>query len=61
MPILNGFISSEHTKSHYQDQVDMALETQDSSLWPGMTYEQGVINALEWVLGQREQPPMVDE
>jgi hypothetical protein len=26
--------------------------------WPGMSYESGVRQALEWVLGDDDQPPM---
>lgn len=29
--------------------------------WPGMTYEQGVGAALDWVLGDREEKPFTEE
>jgi hypothetical protein len=29
--------------------------------WPGMTYEQGVFNALEWVAGRKMFKPMEDK
>lgn len=32
-----------------------------ASKWPGMSYEQGVSNALRWVLGDEETAPMEDE
>jgi len=28
--------------------------------WPGMTYEQGVENALMWVFGDNDNNPMED-
>ena len=31
-----------------------------STKWPGGTYEQGVENALMWVLGDRDSNPMED-
>jgi hypothetical protein len=29
--------------------------------WRGQTYEEGVINALEWVTGQVEESPILDQ
>ena len=29
--------------------------------WPGMSYEEGVANALAWVLGEREEKPYTEE
>lgn len=31
------------------------------SRWPNMSYEEGVQAALEWVIGDAEEPPMEDE
>jgi len=45
-----------------QDQIDKAWEAgQHWSQWPGMTYEDGVRNALGWVLGNSETGPMDEE
>lgn len=30
------------------------------SRWPGMTYEQGVDNALRWAAGESDDDPMED-
>lgn len=35
--------------------------TQGVTLWRGMTYEQGVENALAWVTGDTDDNPMEDE
>lgn len=29
--------------------------------WPGMSYDHGVQDALEWVLGRSDANPMLDE
>ena len=31
------------------------------SRWPCMTYEQGVMGALRWVIGESGEAPMSDE
>jgi len=50
----------EVTESEINQQIDKAAETETSSKYPSMTYEQGVRAALEWVL-YGEEPPMEDE
>ena len=35
----------------------MVQENRGSSRWPAMTYEQGVAEALRWVIGQSEDHP----
>ena len=37
------------------------LENQGASLYPGMTYEEGVKAGIEWVLGQTDDHPLEDE
>ena len=50
-----------------QVQIDEVLnecakqEEAGGSRWPGMTFEQGVEAALEWVSGDRTVSPLVDE
>ena len=39
----------------------MASENAGHSLYPGMTYEQGVNEALRWVTGEIDDNPMADE
>lgn len=46
------------TPAQIAEQENIASETQDSSRWPGMTYEQGVVNALRWVTGNDDTAPM---
>ncbi len=36
------------------------LENQGGSKFPGMSYEQGVKNALDWVVGNCDESPMDD-
>jgi len=45
------------------DQINAAQEHVDEGkvAWPGMSYEQGVANALRWVLGEDEFAPMEEE
>ena len=43
-----------------QEQIDAASD-HDRSLWRGMTYEDGVMAALRWVLGDEDQPPMAED
>lgn len=31
------------------------------SMWPGMTFEEGVIATIDWLTGRREDPPMEDD
>lgn len=37
------------------------VRAEEDSLWPGMSYEQGVKDALEWVLEQTEYNPLDGE
>ena len=37
-----------------------AQDNEGGSRWPGMTYEQGVRNALDWILGNNDDNPMED-
>ncbi len=41
-------------KEEIQDQIDATHETN----YPGMTYAEGVRAALEWILGDADEPPM---
>lgn len=50
------------TQQEIEDQANAAVEQMDmGSKWPGMSYEQGVANALNWVLGNESMPPMDEE
>ena len=50
----------EPTTEQIEEQLNKAVEQGDEggSKWPGMTYEEGVRNALEWVLGDYDHAPM---
>jgi hypothetical protein len=49
------------TEKQIRDVIDKTWESMDDgSAWPGQNYEEGVRNALSWVLGEDEDP-MVDE
>lgn len=49
-----------------EDEIDAQAEKawaqvrEGGSRWPGMTYEQGVANAIEWLTGDNDDPPMED-
>lgn len=45
------------TDDEIYDQIDQAQD-HDRSLWRGMSYEEGVIAALEWVLNPEQETPM---
>lgn len=44
-------------------QINIAYESIDGvgSKWPGMSYEQGVVAALDWVLGNTDIAPMAED
>jgi hypothetical protein len=47
-----------------RDQMNEAADHASSgkrSKWPGMSYEDGVLAALSWALGDEETPPMTEE
>lgn len=46
----------ERTNSEIQDQIDEA-QANDGHFF-GLTYEDGVMAALKWVLGEEDIPPM---
>jgi hypothetical protein len=50
----------ERTEEEIQEQIDKAMEQRhtDPGKWSGMSYEQGVEDALEWVLGSSDDAPM---
>lgn len=51
---------AEPTDNEIQEELDKAVEhtSRGQAQWPGMSYEQGVQNALEWVLGDIDDKPM---
>lgn len=51
------------TQEEIDEQLNKAADVADSGIsqWPGMTYEQGVDNALRWVTGQVDDRPMDDD
>lgn len=53
----------EPTQEQIDDQINLTLAAVESgvSAYPGMTYEQGVDNALRWANGDTDDPPMEDE
>ena len=52
----------ERPQEEIDEQLNQALEQEEAggSRWPGMTYEQGVRAALDWVTGHNDTPPMED-
>lgn len=53
----------DRSEEEIDEQLNRAAEAADAgqSKWPGMTYEQGVDNALRWVTGQTDDLPMEDD
>jgi hypothetical protein len=53
----------ERTPGEVQDQIDEAADSmaEGGSRWPGMSYEEGVLAALRWLVGESFQKPMEDE
>lgn len=44
------------------DQLNQAVEgVARGSRWPALSYEEGVMATLSWVLGLRDEKPMEDE
>lgn len=54
---------SERTQEEIHRQVELANEQidQNTSKYFGMTYEEGVRDALEWMTGELDEKPMEDE
>lgn len=50
------------TQEEIDEVMNQAAEAMDQGTkWLGMSYEEGVHNALLWVIGDREDSPMEDE
>lgn len=49
------------TQDEIDEQVNLAVDTEDRSRWPGMSYEAGVSAALRWATGESDQAPMDEE
>lgn len=48
-----------------KDEIEGVIADADAAMdegtrWPGMTYEQGVAEALRWVIGQNDKNPLTD-
>jgi hypothetical protein len=50
------------SKGEIEEQWNKAQDQEErgGTQWPGMTYEQGVAEALSWVLENTESKPMDD-
>lgn len=44
-----------------EEQIQKAEDTQHSSKYPGMSYEQGVIAMYEWLTGETDDLPLEDD
>jgi hypothetical protein len=50
------------TKREIEDQIAETFDQMENGTrWPGMSYEEGVRNALDWVIGNTDTKPMDDE
>lgn len=51
---------TKRTESEIREQIHKALDNMDegSSIFPGLTYEDGVQASLDWVLGEQDEEPM---
>lgn len=52
-------INAPREEEEFDDVINTAYEIKDEvgSKWPGMSYEDGVIAALEWAKGERDEHP----
>lgn len=52
-------MSTDRTEQEIDDSINTAYELKDEvgSKWPDMSYEDGVIAALEWIKGDRDEAP----
>lgn len=51
------------THAEIDEQLNRAADQVEKggSRWPGMSYEEGVSNALRWARGDSDEEPMEDE
>jgi hypothetical protein len=51
------------TQEEIDEQLNLARQENEkgTTLFPGLFFEDGVLEALTWVTGQQNQRPMVDE
>ncbi len=51
------------TEDQIDEQLNLAAaqEEEGGSKWPGMSYEQGVRAAIDWMRGFADEPPMADD
>lgn len=51
------------TDDEIEEQLEAAYEQREAggTRWPAMTFEEGVIAAIEWMAGDTEDAPMDDE
>jgi hypothetical protein len=52
----------EKTEDEIFAELDRAIESQtkERNRYSGMTYQEGIIHALDWILGRIESPPLED-
>ena len=48
------------SEQQIEEEVTKTFPSLERSKFPGMTYEEGVMAALDWVLGVSEESPMED-
>ena len=54
-------ITGTKTEAEINEQIDIAAEKRDNGEgFTGMSYEDGVIAALDWVSGMNSEKPMDD-
>lgn len=46
------------SQKEIDEQIDLASDGEFDSKYSGMTYEQGVLAAIDWILGKEDEPPM---
>ena len=52
---------SKPTEDEVREEIDRANSSnEEGSRYPGMTYEEGVVAALGWMLGDIKSSPMED-
>ncbi len=53
----------KRSEAEIDEALNLAAESIEhgKSKWPGMTYEQGIEDALLWLFGETEDHPMKDQ
>lgn len=55
---------TKRTKEELEGQIHKCYDEAGNNItnrWPAMSYEDGVVNTIDWIIGRVDEPPMEDE